>query len=62
MIVLKLIGWPYCALQIVQHDIAGMRLNYEFPGSTVLALIPTIRGDLARRRRSAWSVGRGAGV
>jgi putative ABC transport system permease protein len=34
----------YYILQIVQHDIAGMRLDYEFPFSTVLALVPTILG------------------
>ena len=31
-------------LQIVQHDIAGMRLDYAFPFNTVLALVPTILG------------------
>src|SRR5204862_3603528 len=34
----------YYILQIVQHDIAGMRLDYVFPVSTVLALVPTIVG------------------
>jgi putative ABC transport system permease protein len=34
----------YYILQIVQHDIAGMRLDYQFPVSTVLALIPVILG------------------
>ena len=29
-------------LQIVHHDIAGMRLDYVFPVSTALALVPTI--------------------
>jgi len=29
-------------LQIVEKDIAGMRLDYQFPYSTVLALVPTI--------------------
>ena len=32
----------YYILQIVQHDIAGMRLGYEFPFGTALALVPTI--------------------
>jgi putative ABC transport system permease protein len=32
----------YYILQIVQHDIAGMRLSYAFPIGTVLALVPTI--------------------
>ena len=34
----------YYILQIVQHDIAGMRLAYEFPVYTVLGLVPTILG------------------
>jgi putative ABC transport system permease protein len=34
----------YYILQIVQHDIAGMRLDYAFPFGTVLALVPTILG------------------
>src|SRR5207248_2577863 len=34
----------YYILQIVHHDIAGMRLDYVFPTSTVLALVPTILG------------------
>ena len=34
----------YYILQIVHHDIAGMRLGYQFPISTVLALVPTILG------------------
>ena len=34
----------YYILQIVQHDIAGMRLDYQFPIATVLALVPTILG------------------
>jgi putative ABC transport system permease protein len=34
----------YYILQIVHHDIAGMRLDYVFPVSTVLALVPTILG------------------
>jgi putative ABC transport system permease protein len=34
----------YYILQIVQHDIAGMRLDYAFPLNTVLALVPTILG------------------
>ncbi len=34
----------YYILQIVQHDIAGMRLGYAFPFGTVLALVPTILG------------------
>ena len=32
----------YYILQIVHHDIAGMRLAYEFPVSVTLALIPTM--------------------
>jgi len=32
----------YYILQIVQHDIAGMRLDYAFPLNTVIALVPTI--------------------
>ncbi|HUK34197.1 MAG TPA: FtsX-like permease family protein [Vicinamibacterales bacterium] len=31
-------------LQIVQHDIAGIRLGYQFPLLTALALIPAILG------------------
>jgi putative ABC transport system permease protein len=34
----------YYILQIVQNDIAGMRLNYSFPIGTGLALVPTILG------------------
>jgi putative ABC transport system permease protein len=34
----------YYILQIVQHDVAGMRLDYVFPTGTVLALVPTILG------------------
>ena len=34
----------YYILQIVHRDIAGMRLDYEFPFNTVLALVPTILG------------------
>jgi putative ABC transport system permease protein len=34
----------YYILQIVHHDIAGMRLDYIFPVGTVLALVPTILG------------------
>jgi putative ABC transport system permease protein len=30
----------YYILQIVQHDIAGMRLDYQFPYPTVLMLVP----------------------
>jgi putative ABC transport system permease protein len=32
----------YYILQIVHHDIAGMRLNYVFPFGVMLALVPTI--------------------
>jgi putative ABC transport system permease protein len=32
----------YYILQIVEHDIAGMRLAYTFPTSVALALVPTI--------------------
>ena len=34
----------YYILQIVQHDIAGMRLDYQFPFGTALVLVPTILG------------------
>jgi putative ABC transport system permease protein len=34
----------YYILQIVHHDIAGMRLDYTYPVTIVLALIPTILG------------------
>ena len=34
----------YYILQIVHHDIAGMRLSYEFPVTVMLGLIPTILG------------------
>ena len=34
----------YCVLQVVHHDIAGLRLAYSYPVSTVLALVPTILG------------------
>lgn len=34
----------YYILQVVQHDIVGMRLAYEFPVYTVLGLVPTILG------------------
>jgi putative ABC transport system permease protein len=34
----------YYILQIVHRDIAGMRLDYVFPGSVALALIPVILG------------------
>ena len=34
----------YYILQIVHHDIAGMRLDYQFPLSTALALVPVILG------------------
>ena len=39
--ILGAIGLFYL-LQIVEKDIAGMRLDYQFPYSTVLALVPTI--------------------
>jgi putative ABC transport system permease protein len=32
----------YYILQMVHHDIGGMRLDYTFPTSVVLALVPTI--------------------
>ncbi|MBM3770735.1 MAG: FtsX-like permease family protein [Acidimicrobiia bacterium] len=32
----------YYILQIVEHDIAGMRLEYVFPVTTMVALVPTI--------------------
>jgi putative ABC transport system permease protein len=32
----------YYILQIVHHDIAGMRLEYEFPVGVVVGLVPTI--------------------
>ena len=34
----------YYILQIVHRDIAGLRLDYVFPVSTVLALVPIILG------------------
>jgi putative ABC transport system permease protein len=34
----------YYVLQIVQRDIIGMRLDYQFPVSTMLALIPIMLG------------------
>jgi putative ABC transport system permease protein len=34
----------YYILQIVHRDIAGMRLDYQFPVSVTLALIPTMLG------------------
>jgi len=34
----------YYILQIVHEDIAGMRLDYTFPTSVTLALVPTILG------------------
>ena len=34
----------YYILQIVHHDIAGMRLSYEFPITVMLGLVPTILG------------------
>ena len=34
----------YYTLQIVEHDIAGMRLDYTFPFSAVSALIPAMLG------------------
>jgi putative ABC transport system permease protein len=34
----------YYILQIVQHDIAGMRLDYVVPVRTLVALVPTILG------------------
>jgi putative ABC transport system permease protein len=34
----------YYILQIVQRDIAGMRLDYVYPTKTVLALVPAILG------------------
>jgi putative ABC transport system permease protein len=35
----------YYVLEIVRHDIAGMRFAYEFPVSTSLALVPIILGS-----------------
>ena len=35
----------YYILQIVHNDIAGMRLSYELPIGTMLALVPTILGS-----------------
>jgi hypothetical protein len=32
----------YYILQIVQRDIAGLRLSYEFPLPTAVELVPTI--------------------
>jgi putative ABC transport system permease protein len=34
----------YYTLEIVHRDIAGMRLDYIFPATTVLALVPAILG------------------
>jgi putative ABC transport system permease protein len=34
----------YYILEVMHRDIAGMRLNYQFPVSTVVALVPTILG------------------
>jgi ABC-type lipoprotein release transport system permease subunit len=34
----------YYILQIVHHDVAGMRLDYTFPVWTVVALVPTMLG------------------
>jgi putative ABC transport system permease protein len=34
----------YYILQVVQRDIAGMRLDYAYPVTTALALVPTILG------------------
>jgi putative ABC transport system permease protein len=34
----------YYILQVVHNDVAGMRLDYSFPVSTSLALVPTILG------------------
>ena len=34
----------YYILQIVHRDIAGMRLDYEFPYGVALGLVPTILG------------------
>jgi putative ABC transport system permease protein len=32
----------YYILQIVHHDIAGMRLDYQFPSTVAMALVPTM--------------------
>jgi hypothetical protein len=34
----------YYVLDIVQRDVAGLRLDYEYPALTVLALAPVILG------------------
>jgi hypothetical protein len=34
----------YYVLQMVQNDIAGMRLDYVFPVKTALVLVPVILG------------------
>ena len=34
----------YCMLQVVQHDVAGLRLAYEFPFGTALTLVPAMLG------------------
>jgi putative ABC transport system permease protein len=34
----------YYILQIVHHDIVGLRLDYRFPFAVVLSLVPTILG------------------
>ncbi len=34
----------YYTLQVVQHDVAGLRLDYQFPITVALALVPTMLG------------------
>jgi ABC-type lipoprotein release transport system permease subunit len=34
----------YYILRIVERDIAGMRLDYVFPATTMVALVPAILG------------------
>ena len=32
----------YYILQVVRHDIAGLRLDYQFPVTVTLTLVPTM--------------------
>ena len=34
----------YYTLLVVQHDVAGMHLDYQFPTTVALALVPTMIG------------------
>ena len=48
----------YYVLQIVHRDVTGMRLDYQFPMMTVLALVPVMFWCRARRGALAGRVGR----